>query len=121
MPLPRPKRDLPVAKPPSQIRRTTVKIKASEALDREEISRLAYELWQARGCPSGSAEIDWLQAEEQLRKQVNPKKSTPVKDPFFMKSAVTTSALRPVTRSRRAPGLTQVEQPFRKPAPEKSA
>jgi Protein of unknown function (DUF2934) len=32
----------------------------------EEIARLAYALWQQRGCPVGSAETDWLEAEQQL-------------------------------------------------------
>jgi hypothetical protein len=31
------------------------------------IGELAYRLWQARGCPEGSAERDWLDAEKQLR------------------------------------------------------
>jgi hypothetical protein len=31
------------------------------------IGELAYRLWQARGCPEGSAEHDWLEAEKQLR------------------------------------------------------
>jgi Protein of unknown function (DUF2934) len=35
--------------------------------DREEIARLAYEYWQERGCPEGSAEDDWLRAEAELR------------------------------------------------------
>lgn len=30
------------------------------------IDELAYRLWQARGCPEGSAEQDWLDAERQL-------------------------------------------------------
>ena len=33
-----------------------------------EIARLAYALWQQRGCPVGSAEVDWLEAEQQLRR-----------------------------------------------------
>jgi hypothetical protein len=33
----------------------------------QEISARAYELWQAKGCPEGSAEEDWLRALEQLR------------------------------------------------------
>ena len=40
-----------------------------EAVERsrsEEIARLAYTLWQQRGCPVGSAETDWLEAEQQL-------------------------------------------------------
>jgi hypothetical protein len=31
------------------------------------IGELAYRLWQARGCPEGSAERDWLDAEKQLQ------------------------------------------------------
>jgi hypothetical protein len=33
----------------------------------EEIGALAYQLWQARGCPEGSAEDDWYRAEEELQ------------------------------------------------------
>ena len=35
--------------------------------DHRSIGELAYQLWQARGCPPGSAEQDWLEAERQLR------------------------------------------------------
>lgn len=35
--------------------------------DHAQIALRAYQLWQARGCPIGSPELDWLQAEEQLR------------------------------------------------------
>ncbi|HEV7356718.1 MAG TPA: DUF2934 domain-containing protein [Steroidobacteraceae bacterium] len=31
------------------------------------IGELAYRLWQARGCPDGTSEQDWLEAEKQLR------------------------------------------------------
>ena len=31
------------------------------------IGELAYSLWQARGCPDGTAEQDWFDAEKQLR------------------------------------------------------
>ena len=31
-----------------------------------KISQLAYLLWEKRGCPEGSPEIDWLQAEREL-------------------------------------------------------
>jgi Protein of unknown function (DUF2934) len=33
----------------------------------DEIAALAYALWQARGCPYGSPEEDWLRAERELR------------------------------------------------------
>ena len=36
------------------------------AADRAEIARLAYSYWQARGCPDGSPEEDWLRAEADL-------------------------------------------------------
>jgi DUF2934 family protein len=35
--------------------------------EHRSIGELAYRLWQARGCPEGSAERDWLDAENQLR------------------------------------------------------
>jgi len=36
--------------------------------DSREIATLAHELWIARGCPEGSPETDWFQAEEQLHR-----------------------------------------------------
>jgi hypothetical protein len=40
---------------------------AATTIAHEEIATLAYELWQARGCPNGSPEIDWSRAESELR------------------------------------------------------
>jgi hypothetical protein len=34
----------------------------------ERIATAAYFLWEERGCPDGSPEVDWFKAEEQLRK-----------------------------------------------------
>jgi hypothetical protein len=39
---------------------------AEPAPTQDEISKLAYTLWQQRGCPNGSPEVDWLEAEEEL-------------------------------------------------------
>jgi Protein of unknown function (DUF2934) len=36
---------------------------------RDEIARLAYVYWLDRGCQNGSAEDDWLRAEQHLRHQ----------------------------------------------------
>jgi predicted chitinase len=36
-------------------------------LEAQEIARLAYSYWEARGCKAGSAEEDWLRAEQELR------------------------------------------------------
>jgi Protein of unknown function (DUF2934) len=33
----------------------------------QDIANLAYSLWQARGCPEGSAEQDWFEAEQKIR------------------------------------------------------
>jgi hypothetical protein len=35
--------------------------------EHRSIGELAYRLWQARGCPEGTAERDWLDAEKQLK------------------------------------------------------
>jgi len=32
----------------------------------ESIATLAYQLWEARGCPEGSPEQDWHQAQQML-------------------------------------------------------
>lgn len=32
----------------------------------DQIAVLAYELWQQRGCPDGSPDVDWLKAEAEL-------------------------------------------------------
>ena len=34
----------------------------------ESIARLAYAIWQDRGCPAGTDVEDWLEAERQLSK-----------------------------------------------------
>ena len=36
------------------------------AAQEERIALLAYALWQYRGCPEGSADEDWLEAERQI-------------------------------------------------------
>jgi hypothetical protein len=52
--------------------------------DHRSIGELAYQLWQARGCPQGSAEQDWLEAERQLD-------AAPPKQPVIAKQPVTAS------------------------------
>src|SRR5688572_712179 len=36
------------------------------AIDRSEIHQRAYARWQERGCPGGSPDHDWFEAEQQL-------------------------------------------------------
>ncbi len=38
----------------------------------ERLRFLAYQLWQARGCPFGSPDVDWFQAENQIRTDQEP-------------------------------------------------
>jgi hypothetical protein len=40
---------------------------SSQEFSHERCSELAYSLWRQRGCPEGSADEDWLEAERQLR------------------------------------------------------
>jgi hypothetical protein len=42
------------------------KEKMKEKYTHEEIAKLAYELWERRGHPLGSPEIDWYAAESTL-------------------------------------------------------
>jgi hypothetical protein len=37
------------------------------AFGHKEIEGLAFEIWQAKGCPAGTAEEDWYEAAKQLR------------------------------------------------------
>jgi hypothetical protein len=47
-----------------------------EEFMQEDIAKLAYALWQQRGCPSGSPEFDWFAAEEKLLESVERQGST---------------------------------------------
>jgi Protein of unknown function (DUF2934) len=41
----------------------------TETVDETAIAARAHGLWRERGCPIGSPEVDWLRAEEELKKQ----------------------------------------------------
>ncbi|MBV8817438.1 MAG: DUF2934 domain-containing protein [Acidobacteriaceae bacterium] len=43
---------------------------AQPAAPHQDIAIRAHALWIARGCPIGSPEVDWHQAEEELRREV---------------------------------------------------
>ena len=45
-----------------------VGVATPETADHDEISARAYQMWIERGCPLGSPEVDWLRAEEELKK-----------------------------------------------------
>ena len=56
----------------------------------EETALVAYELWQARGCPDGSPDEDWFSAEQELgarrasrRTRTSPIPGRPVRRWYF--------------------------------------
>ena len=49
------------AAPPRTRTRTTAR-----ALSENDVRQKAYFLWESRGCPIGSPEIDWYTAKEQM-------------------------------------------------------
>jgi hypothetical protein len=57
---------------PQQTRETSTG-HGSVAFGHNDIAALAYELWQARGCPDGSPEEDWYRAAETLRTRSYPR------------------------------------------------
>ena len=60
----------PVAKPDSPPAMETANEGSDHPqLETEEIARLAYSYWEARGCQDGSAEEDWFRAEQELRER----------------------------------------------------
>ncbi len=40
---------------------------------RHQIAERAYQLWRAHGCPAGTADRDWQDAEEELRSAITSK------------------------------------------------
>lgn len=47
--------------------RATASVPGTDTSD-ENVAKLAYALWQYRGCPIGSPEVDWTEAERQLHR-----------------------------------------------------
>jgi hypothetical protein len=46
---------------------TPVTAPVDVTVSQEDIAKLAYALWESRGCPAGSGEEDWFAAETQLK------------------------------------------------------
>jgi hypothetical protein len=72
--------------------------RSSDSPDHEAIAARAYLIWQRRGCPQGSAESDWLEAEAQLRAE----------RPVRLDATASTEAAAPVeTVLQAAPAVAQ--------------
>ena len=99
----RSKPDADHARPaPSRSRTVTLPHTSQQPLSHDEIARLAYHLWQIRGCPHGSSEIDWLRAEQELRAGIADKQIVePLRRVVLRKSAATPRSPR-VARNNRA-------------------
>lgn len=61
---------------PSAAGRSTTRAKAPTPtpLPRELIAQRAYEKWCQRGCPHGTDQIDWLEAELELQQELTSAK-----------------------------------------------
>jgi hypothetical protein len=46
------------------------------AISTSDIAALAYELWRQRGCPEGSPDDDWYEAERKLQPEMLPADQT---------------------------------------------
>jgi len=55
------------------------------SIDSMDIAVLAYQLWQGRGCPVGSPEIDWLEAEQQLRARLDEVVTPQISEPLLVR------------------------------------
>jgi hypothetical protein len=53
----------------TQAVKAAVEVAEHTPLELEEIARLAYSYWEARGRPDGSSQEDWFRAEREIRKR----------------------------------------------------
>ena len=60
----------PAMENPKDIEITGESDRIDQDRQREAIKNLAYALWEKRGCPEGTAEADWLEAEQKLSRHV---------------------------------------------------
>ena len=72
-------------------------------IDAQAIGRRAHELWLKRGCPTGTPELDWVEAERELRAEALAAEAS------RSRAAVATS--RVVTAGDSAPRLPRPRAP----------
>ncbi|GEM_PF-1114660 len=96
-------------------------------IDEARIRAKAYELWQARGCPEGSGDRDWIEAERLLRAELSgadPGDSAHVaEEPEEPPVAVRVPPVAPVSVATERPAQSAAARPIpvepaREPAPE---
>jgi hypothetical protein len=84
-------------------------IDASVPLDEQAVRAKAHQLWVDRGCPIGSAEADWYEAERLLREATSM--------PSVPTQPAASSKPRRATTSRKSPDKAKRES---KPAPSRA-
>ena len=57
--------------------RTLMESVQSESQQHELTKRAAFFLWEQRGCPFGTPEVDWFRAEEEMRAQTEQPSGRP--------------------------------------------
>jgi hypothetical protein len=62
--------DMCIPAPPEEVPTT---LSAEGMSNEDHISTLAYQLWEERGRPDGDPELDWYEAERQLRMGNGPR------------------------------------------------
>lgn len=65
--MPTPARKMESSRRSEPLSRSAAPANIPETKTARGVAELAYELWQSRGCPDGSAEEDWFQAERELQ------------------------------------------------------
>jgi hypothetical protein len=60
-------------------------LESESSFDSVEIAARAYHLWQVRGCPIGSPEVDWLAAEEQARARPDEPAAPQISEPILVR------------------------------------
>jgi len=58
-----------MAKPATRLQAVKSTRRESPVLDREAIAIRAYGIWLSRGCPVGTDQEDWYQAEAELKNE----------------------------------------------------
>ena len=65
--MPTPVRKMDSSRGSEPLSRSSVPGNIAATKTARSVAELAYELWQSRGCPDGSAEDDWYKAEKELQ------------------------------------------------------
>ena len=89
----------------------------STVIDTAQIRDRAYSRWQAQGCPEGTAERDWLEAEQEIAAQRASEASDRVSAPAKQRSTVPASRAATAAPSKETAQRVKPPRPTLKRAP----